>query len=105
VPDSTLSGLFLESPYIRMMENLQRGEPLYITIGEHRFEIPFKHWWLYPNEKPCIQSGLHVFTCVCMCLHVCLHVFLCVTRLKTCGYMRFTHVDACLHVLTHVLHV
>ena len=36
VPDSTLNGLFLESPYVRMMENLQRGEPLYITIGEHQ---------------------------------------------------------------------
>ena len=57
VPDSTLNGLFLESPYTRMMKNLQRGEPLYITIGEHQFKIDFHHWWLYPNEKPCIQAG------------------------------------------------
>jgi len=57
VPDSTLDGLFLESPYTRMMKNLERGEPLYITIGEHQFKIDFHHWWLYPNEKPCIQAG------------------------------------------------
>jgi hypothetical protein len=72
VPDSTLDGLFLESPYTRMMENLKRGEPLYITIGEHQFEIPFHHWWLYPNEKPCIQSGPDGFEgmmCVCVCVH------------------------------------
>ena len=57
VPDSTLNGLFLESPYTRMMEHLKRDEPLYITIGDHQFEIPFHHWWLYPNQRPCIQSG------------------------------------------------
>ena len=57
VPDSTLSGLFIQSPYTRMMEHLKRGEPLYITIGGHQFDIAFHHWWLYPNEQPCIQPG------------------------------------------------
>jgi len=56
VPDSTLDGLFLESPYQRFMNYMQRGLSIYITVADHQFEIPFHHWWLYPNNSPCIQS-------------------------------------------------
>ncbi|EKX48507.1 hypothetical protein GUITHDRAFT_105653 [Guillardia theta CCMP2712] len=36
VPDSTLDGLFLESPYQRFMNYMQRGLSIYITVADHQ---------------------------------------------------------------------
>eukprot|EP00286_Rhodomonas_abbreviata_P009094 CAMPEP_0181317614 /NCGR_PEP_ID=MMETSP1101-20121128/16565_1 /TAXON_ID=46948 /ORGANISM="Rhodomonas abbreviata, Strain Caron Lab Isolate" /LENGTH=540 /DNA_ID=CAMNT_0023425025 /DNA_START=192 /DNA_END=1814 /DNA_ORIENTATION=+ len=55
VPDSTLGGLLLESPYSKLMSLMSQGSPIYVTIDTHQFEIPFKSWWLDPNSAPCIQ--------------------------------------------------
>jgi hypothetical protein len=55
LPDTTLSGQLEQAPYTKLMSVMQRGEPLYVTIGGQQFEIPFSSWWLYPNDRPCIQ--------------------------------------------------
>lgn len=55
VPDSTLGGLLLESPYSKLMSLMSQGSPIYVTVDTHQFEIPFEAWWLEPNSTPCIQ--------------------------------------------------
>jgi hypothetical protein len=55
LPDTTLNGQLEQAPYTKLMSVMQRGEPLYVTIGGQQFEIPFSSWWLYPNDRPCIQ--------------------------------------------------
>jgi len=61
------------SPPIRVLTRIKKKQPLYITIDEHQFEIPFHHWWLYPNEKPCIQSGPEGFEGTHFCVRQCVY--------------------------------
>eukprot|EP00960_Hanusia_phi_P044403 756620-Hanusia_phi.AAC.3 len=52
VPDSTLDGECSEKESFQRLTCRRSVSRVAIP----KFEIPFHHWWLYPNNSPCIQS-------------------------------------------------
>mmetsp|Transcript_13271 Transcript_13271/g.30524 ORF Transcript_13271/g.30524 Transcript_13271/m.30524 type:complete len:585 (-) Transcript_13271:197-1951(-) len=63
MPDSTMNGLFKDSPYSKWKSIVQNThkpavkDNFYLNIAGATFEIPYDDWWLTLSNQSCVQKA------------------------------------------------